>query len=118
MSDHILIPGCHQSAMNTFHFLANRINGYSGAYLVILNFNFFFNPRKNKCHANILHVLSSHYFCFLTNIRVSNEYFIHYLRRQANNCGVNEKDGSAEELDRETGEEQITVGWTRRKDGG
>ena len=28
------------------------------------------------------------------------------------------KDGSAEALDRETGEEQITVGWTRRKDGG
>ena len=28
------------------------------------------------------------------------------------------RDGSAEELDRETGEEQITVGWTRRKDGG
>ena len=27
-------------------------------------------------------------------------------------------DGSAEELDRETGEEQITVGWKRRKDGG
>ena len=24
----------------------------------------------------------------------------------------------AEELDRETGEGQITVGWTRRKDGG
>ena len=33
--------------------------------------------------------------------------------RQANNGG------SAEELDRETGgEEQLTVGWTRRKDGG
>ena len=28
------------------------------------------------------------------------------------------RDGSAEELDRETGEEQITVGWARRKDGG
>ena len=27
-------------------------------------------------------------------------------------------DGSTEELDRETGEEQATVGWTRRKDGG
>ena len=27
-------------------------------------------------------------------------------------------DCSAEEFDRETGEEQITVGWTRRKDGG
>ena len=27
------------------------------------------------------------------------------------------RDGSAEELDRETGEEQITVGWTRRMDG-
>ena len=26
-------------------------------------------------------------------------------------------DGSAVELARETGEEQITVGWTRRKDG-
>ena len=28
------------------------------------------------------------------------------------------RDVSAEELDRETGEEQTTVGWTRRKDGG
>ena len=28
------------------------------------------------------------------------------------------RDGSAEELDSETGEEQITMGWTRRKDGG
>ena len=28
------------------------------------------------------------------------------------------RDGSSEEIDRETGEEQITVGWTRRKDGG
>ena len=26
-------------------------------------------------------------------------------------------DGRAEELDREPGEEQTTVGWTRRKDG-
>ena len=38
--------------------------------------------------------------------------------RQAQNGGVKRRDGSAEELDRETGEEQITVGWTRRKDGG
>ena len=38
--------------------------------------------------------------------------------RQAKNGGVKERDGSAEEPDRETGEEQITVGWTRRKDGG
>ena len=30
--------------------------------------------------------------------------------RQANNGGVKGRDGSAEELDRETGEEQITVG--------
>ncbi len=28
------------------------------------------------------------------------------------------RDGSAEELDREIGEEQATVGMTRRKDGG
>ena len=28
------------------------------------------------------------------------------------------REGSAEELDRETSEEQITVGWIRRKDGG
>ena len=35
-----------------------------------------------------------------------------YIRRH--NKG---RDGSAKELDRETGEEQITVGWTRRKDG-
>ena len=38
--------------------------------------------------------------------------------RQAKNGGVKGRDGSAEELDRATGEEQITVGWTRRKDGG
>ena len=38
--------------------------------------------------------------------------------RQANNGGVKGSDGSAEELDRETGEEQIAMGWTRRKDGG
>ena len=38
--------------------------------------------------------------------------------RQAKNGGVKGRDGSAEEVDRETGEEQITVGWTRRKDGG
>ena len=38
--------------------------------------------------------------------------------RQKKNGGVKGRDGSAEELDRETGEEQITVGWTRRKDGG
>ena len=38
--------------------------------------------------------------------------------RQAKNGGVKGRDGSAEELDRETGQEQTTVGWTRRKDGG
>ena len=38
--------------------------------------------------------------------------------RQAKNGGVKGRDGSAEELDKETGEEQITVGWTNRKDGG
>ena len=38
--------------------------------------------------------------------------------RQEKNGGVKGIDGSAEELDRETDEEQITVGWTRRKDGG
>ena len=38
--------------------------------------------------------------------------------RQAKNCGVKGRDGHADELDREIGEEQITVGWTRRKDGG
>ena len=38
--------------------------------------------------------------------------------RQAKNGGVKGRDGSAEELDRETGEEPITVGLTRRKDGG
>ena len=37
--------------------------------------------------------------------------------RQAKNGGVKGRDGSPEELDRETGQEQITVGWTRRKDG-
>ena len=38
--------------------------------------------------------------------------------RQVKNSGVKGRDGSAEELDRETGEARITVGWTRRKDGG
>ena len=38
--------------------------------------------------------------------------------RQAKNGGVKGRDGNAEELDRETCEEQITVGWTRRNDGG
>ena len=37
--------------------------------------------------------------------------------RQAKNGGVKGRDGSPEELDRETGQEQITVGWTCRKDG-
>ena len=37
---------------------------------------------------------------------------------QEKNGGVKGRDGSAEELDRETGEEQITVGRTRWKDGG
>ena len=37
---------------------------------------------------------------------------------QAKNDGVKGRDGSAEELDSETGEEQATVGRTRRKDGG
>ena len=35
--------------------------------------------------------------------------------RQEKNDGVRGRDGSAEELDRETGEEQTTVGRTRRK---
>ena len=38
--------------------------------------------------------------------------------RQAKNGVVKGRDRSAEELDREPGEEQTTVGWTRRKDGG
>ena len=38
--------------------------------------------------------------------------------RQEKNCGVKGRDGSAEELDRETGDEQATVGRTRRKEGG
>ena len=38
--------------------------------------------------------------------------------RQEKNGGVKGRDESAEELVRETGEEPITVGWTRRKDGG
>ena len=33
------------------------------------------------------------------------------------NGGVKGRDRSAEELERETGQEQNTVGWTRRKDG-
>ena len=38
--------------------------------------------------------------------------------RQEKNGGVKGRDGSADELERETGEEQIAAGWTRRKDGG
>ena len=38
--------------------------------------------------------------------------------RQANNGGVNGRDGSAEELSRETGEDHSIVGRTRRKDVG
>ena len=38
--------------------------------------------------------------------------------RQEMNGGAKGRDASAEELDRETGEEQITVGRARRKDGG
>ena len=38
--------------------------------------------------------------------------------RQEKNGGVKGRDGSAKELDRETGEEQTTVGRTRRKDSG
>ena len=38
--------------------------------------------------------------------------------RQAKNGGVKGRDGGAEKLDRDTGHEQITVSWTRRKDGG
>ena len=37
--------------------------------------------------------------------------------RQEKNGGVKGRDGIAVELDIETGEEQITVGWPRRKDG-
>ena len=37
---------------------------------------------------------------------------------QENNGGVKGRDGSAEELDRETGEGQATVDRTRRKDSG
>ena len=37
--------------------------------------------------------------------------------RQEKNGGVKGRDGSAEEVDRETGQEQAAVGWTRRKDG-
>ena len=37
--------------------------------------------------------------------------------RQEKNGGIKGRDGSAEELDGQTGEEQITVGRTRRKDG-
>ena len=38
--------------------------------------------------------------------------------RQAKNGRDKGRDGSAEELDRETGKEQATVGRTHRKDGG
>ena len=38
--------------------------------------------------------------------------------RQTKTGVVKGRAGSAAELDRETGEEQITVGWTRRNDGG
>ena len=38
--------------------------------------------------------------------------------RQEKNGGVKGRDGNAEELNRETGEEQNTVGRIRRNDGG
>ena len=38
--------------------------------------------------------------------------------RREKNGGVKGRDGSAEELDRETGQEQFTVGRTHRNDGG
>ena len=38
--------------------------------------------------------------------------------RQEKNCGVKGRDGSAEEIDRETGEKHSTVDRTRRKYGG
>ena len=38
--------------------------------------------------------------------------------RQAKNSGYKGRDGSADELHRETGEEQATVGRTRTRDGG
>ena len=38
--------------------------------------------------------------------------------RQEKNGGVNGRDRSADEIDRDTDEEQTTVGWTRREDGG
>ena len=38
--------------------------------------------------------------------------------RQPKNGGVKGRDGSSEKLHRETAEEQITVDWTRRRDGG
>ena len=38
--------------------------------------------------------------------------------RQEKNGGVKVRDVSAEELDRETGEEQTTMGMAHRKDGG
>ena len=38
--------------------------------------------------------------------------------REAKNGGIKGRDGSAEEPDRETSEEQFTVGWPHRKDGG
>ena len=40
------------------------------------------------------------------------------MGRQEKNCGVKGRYGSAEEFDRETGEEQAAVGRTRRKDDG
>ena len=39
-----------------------------------------------------------------------------YEGRDANNDGVKGRGWNAEELDGDTGEEQITMGWTRRKD--
>ena len=40
------------------------------------------------------------------------------IRNVEKNGGIKRRNGSAEELDRETGEEQTSVGRTRRKDGG
>ena len=52
---------------------------------------------------------------------LDNEYSNHYSQWPFSMFTFNfifkGRDGSAVELDRETGEEQITVGWIRRKDG-
>ena len=72
-----------------------------------------------RCHQGVLQSGGS---CVYT-ITLPNTNVDHYNNDEKSTPGntkqnIAKRDGSAEELDRETGEEQTTVGRTHRKDGG